>query len=250
MDVSEDIQRELIYRLNAELLRHVGPVADAAAITDALLRGMNEEGPRFHEPDLVADWARAVGTDVDELRFELEDTMQTILEELEDEEPWSAHRILDLLAEERFWCISWGASGGALTVSPRPSIGAALPLPIRPALVAILDQLELTLFEASQDHRSVHDELDPRVVSRALDQAITAIRQVGRSRGTDRVQAELPEALVLASAGPDLRRALATIQRWKLAVTFDAAPDDDDGEWTLRVLERLYGIEWVSPEPA
>ena len=249
VEVSEDIQRELVYGLNALLLRSHPQVPSAATFTEALVGVMQREGPRFHEPDLVGAWARDAGTERDELVEELEEAVGTILDELEDdEEPWSAHRVLDLLAEERFWTLHWGGSGGSVPAAPRRSTGLALPLTLRPALVAVLNQLELTLFEANQDQRSVHDRLDPRIVDQALDAAIDGFAKVGRSHQRKGAPRDLPEALVRTGPQlPGLREALAVVQRWKLSVEFDAAPDDDDGEWTLRVLERLYGLEWVAP---
>ncbi len=245
MDVSEDLRRELVYGLNGVVLRAHPDRPDAATFTRALFEVLRLEGPRFHEPDLVGAWAEAAGEDPEELELLVEETVATILDELEDhEEPWSAHRVLDLLAEEPFWKLEWGLPGGVVPTPPRRVEGLALPLQLRPALVSILDQMELVLFEVNQDQRSVHDRLPQRVVDRAVDQALDAMRRLGNPRKG--VPKDLPEALVRTGPRlPDLRTALRVIQRWKLSVDFDASPDDDDGEWTMRVLERLYGLEWV-----
>ncbi len=256
MEVSEDIQRELIYGLNAVLLQAHPRVPDAAAFTHALQGLMRTEGPRFHEPDLWGVWAAEAGHEPEELREVVEEAVEVILEELEDdEEPWSAHRVLDLLAEERFWTLRWGGSGGALPVPPRRAEGLPLPLPLRPALVSVFDQLEVQLYEAHQDQRSVHDQLPQALVDQVLSAAIDAVERLGRAHARRGAPRDLPHALVLAreeasERRPPLRTALEIIQRWKLSVQFDAAPDEDDGEWTMRVLERLYRLEWVAPPPS
>ena len=252
MEVSEDIQRELVYGLNALLLKCHPQVPDAATLTDTLWSVMAQEGPRFHEPDLVAAWAEEVGAEPDELRESVEEAVGTIVEELQDdEEPWSAHRLLDLLAKEPFWRLTWGGSGGTVPTGFRPTAGLPLPLPLRPALVAVFNQLELRLFEAHQNQRSVHDRLPQRIVDEALDDAVSAVAGLGRAHAKKGAPRDLAEALVKQTPRlPGLRKALEVIQRWKLSVEFDAGPDDDDGEWTMRVLERLYGLEWVVRAPA
>jgi hypothetical protein len=246
MDVSEHLQRELVYHLNAALLRP-RPL-DAAGLTETFVATLQREGPRFHEPDLLDAWAEAAGTDPQSLVEALEEAIDLILEELDDQEgAWSAHRVLDLLAEEPFWVLSWGLPGED---GPRPPLaparGVPLPFHARPVMVAILDRLELRLFEAQQSQRSVEDALPEAFIEEALDEAMVALHRLGGGRSGKR-SAPLPAALARSEAlVPSLRDALLTIQHWKLAVAFDAAPDDDDGEWTLRVLERLYGIEWVA----
>jgi hypothetical protein len=259
MDVSEHLQRELVYSLNAVLLRHLPPdprsdvvretEALSEALSDALVAVMRREGVRVHEPDLLARWAEAAGTDADDLVFQLQDATAVITDELEDdEEPWSAHRLLDLLAREPFWALNWTAPGEQVAVPLRVAQGIPLPLKMRAGMVRILDAMELTLFEANQDQRSVHDGVSTALFESAIDTAMAAIGVLGRSFARRGGPPDLPTALVRASDVrdlPSLRTALASIQRWKLSVWFDAAPDDDDGEWTMRVLERLYTIEWV-----
>lgn len=238
MDVSEHLFRELTYSLNAALLR-VGH--DPGELTRVLLQILDREGPRHHEPELRERWAAAAEVTVHELEELLEEAVEQVVEELEDaEEPWSAHRLLDLLAEEPFWVLRFEAAADPLPIAPDRPRGVALPLAWRPRLVAILDQLELTLFEANQDLRSVHDELPAALLERALDQAMQAIAALEQSH-TGRAPSRTTTRL------PTLRQALATIQRWKLSVEYDPGPDEDDGEWTLRVLERLYQLEWVAP---
>ena len=251
MDVSEDVKRELVYGLNALLLRSHPDVPGPREFTTALLSVMHNEGPRFHEPQLVQTWAEDVGSDIEELEIQLEEAVGTILEELQDEEePWSAHRVLDLLAEENFWRLSWGGSGGSVPAAPRGARGLALPLPLRPAMVAILNQLELTLFEANQNQRSVHDQLPARVVEPALDHALEMLAKLSRTHRRQGAPSDISEALVqVGPRVPPLRSALRVIQRWKLSVEFDASPDEDDGEWTLRVIERLYRLEWIAQPP-
>jgi hypothetical protein len=245
MDVSEHLRRELIYELNAALLR--GETSPAALAT-AFVETAEREGPRFHEPDLMGAWAEAVATDPDELRDDLEDTIALVIEELDDDEaPWSAHRLLDLLAEEPFWCITWGIPGDPLPAPVRAARSAALPLALRVSLVRLLDHFELRIHELQQDQRSVHDPVPPRELERALDELLHDVDLLAEQfRKKDGVQ--LHGALALGGAGkglPSLRSALRTIQGWKTSVEFDASPDDDDGEWTLRVLERLYRLAWV-----
>jgi hypothetical protein len=177
----------------------------------------------------------------EELVFELEEVVASVVEELEDaEEPWSAHRVLTLLEEEPLWCIRWGLPGGELPAPIRRAGGVVLPLDLRPALVAVLDELELRLFDAHQDQRSVHDRLAQGVVEGVVDTALRVLRDLG----TERRSGPHLSALIRPPSGPALRAVLVTIQHWKLSVVFDASPDQDEGEWTLRVLERLYGIEW------
>jgi hypothetical protein len=241
MVIALALRQELVYHLNALLLRRPHP--SGATLASTFVAVFEQEGRRHHEPALVADWGEAVGLDRDELLFELEDVLDTVVAELDDdEEPWSAHRLIDLLAEEPLWPFTWGATGTELRVPPRPARGLPLPIVLRPALVAILDALELRLFERNQEQRSVHDGLPASTIAQVVDAALAAIGELREDRRDGRMA-----ALVRArSDRPTLREALIRIQRWKLSVTFDASPDDDDGEWTLRVLERLYGIEWVT----
>ena len=252
MDVSDHLQRELTYRLNAQLLRDRG--ADPAALTRVLTRTLHDEGPRYHEPHLLRTWIAEAGLhDLDELEEVLESAIEAIADELDDEEePWSAHKLLDLLAEEAFWTLSWGLPGESLPPPVTRARGVPVPLAMRRRLVRILDALEIRLHEAKQAQRSVHDPLPDGLVERSLDLATRRIDALAEAfRDPSAPGSGLEAALVrLGSPLPELRDALATIQTWKLAVDFDAAPDDDDGEWTLRVLERLYGIEWVDlPHP-
>ena len=264
MDVSNHLQRELIYSLNAVLLRYPPPrdprfdaprdtEALASALSDTLIAVVRREAARVHEPDLLARWAEAAGTDPDDLVLQLEDATAVITDELEDdEEPWSAHRLLDLLAHEAFWSLTWSAPGERVPIPSRVVQGIPLPLKMRPGLVRILDTLELTLFEAHQDQRSVHDAIDDALFRRSLEDALAAIRVLARSFSRHGAPEDLPTALVRAAEAqgvPSFSTALASIQRWKLSVWFDASPDEDDGEWTLRVLERLYTIEWVVDSP-
>ena len=182
--------------------------------------------------------------------MQLEDATAVITDELEDdEEPWSAHRLLDLLARESFWTLQWAAPGERVAAPVRTVSGIPLPLKMRRGLVRILDTMELTLFEAKQDQRSVHDAVASDLFEATLDDAMAAIAVLGRSFARKGGPPDLPTALVRSSDVaklPPLRTALAIIQEWKLSVLFDAAPDEDDGEWTMRVLERLYTIEWVA----
>ena len=243
MDVSEDLQRELHYGLNAALLRGKPRAADLAKVMIGILA---DEGPRHHEPDLLQDWADEAVIEREELEFELEQVLEQVLEELEDEEdPWSAHRILELLAEEPFWVLTWGLPGATLPARLHQARGVALPIVMRPGLKPILDTFEVVLFRAQQDQRSVHDPVPRKVVEAALDDTMEAIEILVRHFAKDSPE---PVATTLVRAGgtlPSLREALARIQRWKLSPTFDASPDEDDGEWTLRVLERLYALEWT-----
>lgn len=247
MDVSEHLQRELIYHLNAELLRS-GLPADAGALTRVLVQTMDRHGPRFHEPDLLGSWAEQVGTDTEDLIEALEDTMAVLVEELEDDEAlWSAHRLLDLLAEEAFWALSWGLPGEDLPPPPlAPALGTPLPLALRSGLLRVINTLELTLHESRQAQRSVHDPVPEALIEEALDMAMETLRRMVQTLVGQGIEVEASEALQLHHRSlPDLREALGTIQGWKLAVEFDASPDEDDGEWTLRILERLYGLQWV-----
>lgn len=241
MDVSEHLLRELTYGLNAALLR-LGGAHDADALATVLLAILDREGPRHHEPDLVARWAEQAGLERDELHEQLGEAIEIVSEELDDEEvPWSAHRLLELLASEPFWTLRFDLPGEPLPVELERARGLALPLKLRPAIVAVLDAMELALFEAQQAQRSVHDTIPERVFRRVLAEGLAALEGLERRRGAALVRTD--------GRLPSLAAALETIQRWKLAVGFDASPDDDDGEWTLRVLERLYGIEWVATPP-
>jgi hypothetical protein len=103
----------------------------------------------------------------------------------------------------------------------------------------------LDVYELLQEQRSVHDPIPPRELRRALDDFEQEVELLSepfrRNEGVDLSTA-------LAHGGqrlPSLRRAVEQIQRWKTAVGFDPHPDDDDGEWTMRVLERLYRLAWV-----
>lgn len=243
MDVSEDLQRELHYGLNAALLRGKPRAAELAEVMIGILA---DEGPRHHEPDLLQDWADEAVIEREELEFELEQVLDQVLEELDDEEdPWSAHRILELLAEEPFWVLTWGLPGATLPARIHQARGVALPIAMRPHLKRILDAFELVLFEAQQDQRSVHDPVPRKVVEAALDETMEAIAVLARMFAA-REHVPIANTLVRTSGKlPSLRDALARIQRWKLSPTFDASPDEDDGEWTLRVLERLYALEWT-----
>jgi len=243
MDVSDHLRRELIYELNAALLR--GETTPSALAT-AFVQTANREGPRFHEPDLLASWAEEAGTDPDELRDELEDTIALVVEELDDDEtPWSAHRLLDLLAEEPFWCIDWGIPGAPLPARVRPARSAPLPLLLRVHLVGLFDRFELRVHQLYLEQRSVHDPVPRKDLERALDDLLYDVdRLVDTFRKTDGMH--LYDALALAGPDlPSLRTVLRTIQAWKTTVAFDASPDDDDGEWTMRVIERLYRLAWV-----
>jgi len=247
MDVSEHLQRELTYHLNAALLRGQGDV-DPDALTQVLIDTVRVHGPRFHEPDLIGAWAEQAGLEPDELIEALQDTLPVLVDELEDDEAlWSAHRLLELLAEESYWVLSWGLPGEDLPPPPlAPALGTPLPLILRPGLVHIINTLELTLHESRQAQRSVHDPVPEDLIEHALDQAMATLRRLVQSLVGQGVQVEVGHALQHHRTElPDLRSALRTLQGWKLAVEFDASPDDDDGEWTLRVLERLYGLQWV-----
>lgn len=249
IDVSDDLRRELVYTLNAELLRGA-PDLDAAHLTAVFLRVLREDGPRHHEPDLVGTWATAAGTDPEDLELSLESALEVILDELADDEAaWSAHRLLDLLAEEPFWRLHWGLPGEPPPpLPPTAPRGVALPLPLRTHLVRILDRLELRLHQANQELRSVHDVVPDRVFDAAITDAMDAVRSLARQRaeqGGDHMR----HALTRDRQAPTLQTALRIIQRWKLAVDFDASPAPDDGEWTMRVLDRLYRLEWVVPQP-
>jgi len=243
MDVSEHLRRELIYELNAALLRgHTTP----SQLTDAFVATVEREGPRFHEPDLMAAWAEHTASDADELRDELESAIALVTEELDDDDaPWSAHRLLDLLEEEPFWTLTWGAAGDPLPAPIRPAQSAPLPLALRVSLVGLLDRFEVRIHDLQQDQRSVHDPVPAKELERALDDLLHDVdRLADQFRKKEGVH--LTEALARPGASlPSLRRAVRTIQGWKTAVDFDAAPDDDDGEWTMRVLERLYRLAWV-----
>ncbi|MEZ4316320.1 MAG: hypothetical protein R3F61_02400 [Myxococcota bacterium] len=258
--MSEHLLRECLYGLNAELLRaRPGDEGLAQRLVAALVDRIEREGPRFHEPTLMADWAEAAALEPEELRFELEQAFEMVIEELDDdEEPWSAHRLLELAAEEPFWVLRWSQPGEGLPSPTRPVRGVPVPLSLRPRLVRILDELEITLFDARQALRSVHDAVPESTVSAALDRAIDAISRLSDGSSSPDARGPSPRPsgaprdplralLRPGDAGTSLRTALRTIQRWKLSVHFDASPDDDDGEWTLRVLERLYEIEWVEP---
>lgn len=239
IEVSEDLQRELVYQANARLLRR--PLPSAAELASLIVDVLEHEGPRHHEPDLLTTWAEAAVVEVEELVFELESALDAILEELDDDdEPWSAHRVLTLLEEEPLWCIRWGLPGSHVPVPVRSPRGLPLPIELRAGMVAILDALELYLFQAYQAQRSVHDRLPDTTIERAVDLALDALRELRTERRT------APLGPLLRPSGlPSWRTALIRIQRWKLSVAFDATPDDDDGEWALRILERLYSIEWV-----
>ena len=237
MEVSEDIQRELVYGLNAQLLACSPELPSGRQVAERLLAILRDEAPRFHEPHLVQAWADDAGG-IEVLSDELADALDLILEELEDEEePFTAHQLLTLLAQEPFWTLTWGASGGQSHVPLRPVAEAAvvLPLPLRAELVRVLDQLELALFELHTDQRSVHDRLDDALVDGLVAASVRTMRQLGRARKIEDLTRSLPR----------LGELLGRLQRWKLGVGFDASPDDDDGEWTMRVLERVYGIEWI-----
>lgn len=246
MDASEDILRELVYGLNALLLAHHPELPDGEVAAKALLGILRDEGPRFHEPRIVEAWEEESGY-FEELEFSLGETLDLVLEELSDqEEAFSAQRILELLAEEPFWTIDWGASGGQSHVPIRPPTATSLPLPLslRRPIVAMLDQLELAVFELHTDQRSVHDRLDEGLLMGLVSATVRNLRQLARVKRID----DLPAVLV--EVGPiDLGTAIAVVQRWKLAVGFDPHPDEDNGEWTMRVLERLYRIDWFIDPP-
>ncbi len=245
MDVSEHLQRELTYQLNAALLRTRGELS-ASQVTQTMVDVIRTHGPAFHEPDLMGAWSRELDVESDELELEIEQAVEIILEELRDDEaPWSAHRVLDLLAQEPFWVLEWGAPGEPLPAPLLPGGGLPLPLALRGPMLTILDALELRLFNAYQDQRSVHDELPPGLMEEALDEAMEGFRALGERYSRRGEPSRLDFALQPSAHLPPLREALHTIQRWKLTVEFEAAPDDDDGEWTLRVIERLYGLVWM-----
>lgn len=255
MDVSEHLQRELLYGLNATLLRMPRFSPGASRDVDTLARELTRtlwtivrrEGPRVHEPALLEQWAESAVMDTEELALAIEDALWVVLEELEDaEEPYSAHRVLDLLAEEPFWTLRWTAGVPLLPTPLDRARGLALPLAMRASLVGIFNTFELAIFELKQDQRSVHDPLPVRDLDTALDTAMRAVRSLVRQFHRKGAPEDLSEALMrTGTALPSLRSALERIQLWKWSVDFDASPDDDDGEWTLRVLERLYPLEWV-----
>lgn len=253
MDVSEHLQRELTYRWNAALLKAPHGI-DAETLTAELLRTAREEGPRYHEPDLLGAWAEEAGLDEDELIELIEEALDHILAELDDdEEPWSAHRLIELLEEESFWALSWGLPGEAPPPPPpRPATGTALPLSLRVPLLEILDEVEVTVRASRLHQRSVHDDVPDRLLRGALDRMEDRLHRLARvAEASPSTADDVEVALTRPRPGlPTLREAVATILRWKGAVDFDATPDDDDAEWTLRVIERLYQLSWVIVAPA
>ncbi len=241
MEVSEDIRRELVYGLNALLLERLPGVPRGAEVASRLVSIVREEGPRFHEPTLLEDWQRKSGLDED-LEDALAEALHLVLEELADQEdPFSARQLLELLAQEPFWTIKWGFSGGQDHVPIRAPQERSVPLPLsfRAPIVAMIDQLEAALYALYTDQRSVHDRLEDHVIADLVAATVRNIGELGRARKVP----DLP-GLVASNAPTSLAQALFAIQEWKLTVDFDADPDDDDGEWTMRVLERLYRIDW------
>jgi hypothetical protein len=242
LDVSHHLHRELVYELNAALLRGVH---DGPGLADVFVATVQREGPRFHEPDLMASWAEAIGCEEDELHDELVAAMELVVEELDDDEaPWSAHRLLELLEAEPFWALAWGEPGDPLPAAVGPAHSAPLPFALRVGRVGILDRLELRVHDLLQDQRSVHDPVPPKELRRAMNDFEREVERLAeqfrRNEGVD-----LGTALVHGGQKlPSLRRAVERIQGWKTAVGFDPHPDDDDGEWTMRVLERLYRLAW------
>lgn len=241
----EDILRELIYGLNALLLSEHPHPPPGAAVTQRMFDILAVEGARLGAPALLTAWREEVDGDLDAL---LQEALVLIMEELDDQEdPYSASDILRLLQLEPFWRWAWDPWPDdeglrTLSVEPLASVGSTLPLGLRPMLVDAIHQMEVGLYDAHHEQRSLYDQLDEDVFEAHIAEAVDRMDRAARSARiaglTARLQASADAPLSVAAA---LRR----IQGWKLAPGFDPSPDDDDGEWTLRILERLYRISWI-----
>jgi hypothetical protein len=247
LNAPDDILRELIYGLNAALLEaHPRPLS-GAAVASCLQALINTTGVRLGAVALLGAWREQVEGDLDVL---LREALELIMEELDDQEdPYSASDILALLQQEPFWVWRWDPYPDfegltPLGIEALDARGTELPLLLRPRLVAAIHQMEIDLYDLHHAQRSLYDTLDEEVFLEHIELAVDRIEGVGRAAHI----AKLPERLQrgVGSVRP-VGEALRLVQGWKLSPGFDPSPDDDDGEWTLRILERLYRISWAAP---
>jgi hypothetical protein len=109
--------------------------------------------------------------------------------------------------------------------------------------VDAIQRAEVMIHELHHEQRSLYDRLDDEVVADCLEIVVEHLREVGRRLRLPDLLSLLPRQAAQTLSVPD---ALAIIQRWKLVPGFDPDPDEDNGEWTLRLLERYYNISWGS----
>ena len=247
MQAPQDILRELTYGLNAFLLAVSPEIPSGKAVAAQMRRVLSGAGARLGAPALLEAWREATEGDLDSLT---RDALMLIMEELSDQEdPFTASDILRLLQREPFWLWDWDPHPAHEDLSPLAveaisPVGSTLPIGLRPMIVGTIHAMEVELHSLHVQQRSLYDQLDEAVFTEAIASAVDQIRAAGQ---TARMRA-LPRQLAdNARVALGLPAALRAVQRWKLAPGFDPAPDEDDGEWTVRVLERLYQISWSVP---
>ena len=243
----EDILRELTYGLNALLLAAYPEIPSGTEVAVQMLHILSGAAARLGAPALLAAWREATAGDLDALT---RDALVLIMEELSDQEdPFTAIDSLRLLQKEPFWLWVWDPHPAHEDLSPLavealPAVGSTLPLGLRPMIVDAVHEMEVELHSLHVQQRSLYDQLDEDVFTTAIHGALGRIQAAGRAA---RIRA-LPRSLSENARVPlTLAAALREVQRWKLAPGFDPSPDEDDGEWTVRVLERLYRISWSVP---
>lgn len=243
----EDILRELTYGLNACLLASCPEVPSGTEVAAQMMHILSGAAARLGAPALLAAWREATAGDLDTLT---QDALVLIMEELSDQEdPFTAIDILRLLQKEPFWLWVWDPHPAHEDLSPMAVeaisvIGSTLPLGLRPMIVDAVHEMEVELHNQHVQQRSLYDQLDESIFTSAIHSALERIRVAGQAA---RIRA-LPRRLSENAGVPlMLGAALREVQRWKLAPGFDPYPDEDDGEWTVRVLERLYRISWSVP---
>ncbi|MEL6349022.1 MAG: hypothetical protein AAFV53_38310 [Myxococcota bacterium] len=242
----EDILRELIYGINVLFLESLPEVPSGPRVTERMFFVLRVEGPRLGAPGLLYAWRDAVGEQLFSL---IAETIDLIMEELLDQEdPFSAVDILRLLQLEPFWMWTWDPYAdpeglARADIQPLTRRGTTLPLALRPRIVRILQRMEVDLFDLYQEQRSLYDQLESDVVQQHISAAVARIRALGQAGHV----ADLPDVM-RRNAGQHIAMgdALTEVQRWKLVPEFDPGPDEDDGEWTWRILERLYLVSWVA----
>jgi len=240
----QDILRELIYGLNALLLDAHPRPPDGPTVAQTMRRIVDVSGARFGAPALLAAWR----DQVDGLDAQMDDALVLIMEELDDQEdPYSAGDVLRLLQLEPFWRWAWDPYPDPEGLRPVSfeqieARGVSLPLGLRPMLVEAIHSMEIDLFDLHSAQRSLYDQLDEEVFDEHITLAVERVIAAGQAARIPDLPHELQQR---AGSARPLGEALRLVQGWKLAPRFDASPDEDDGEWTMRVLERLYRISWV-----